>query len=362
MATVLMRKSFNFVKQPQLQISAHLSDSNKNAFRAAVLNDYGKELTVQERLPEKKLNKGEIRLKVKYCSINASDVLICSGKYDVMPKVPLVPGYELFGEVIELGPGVDDDDFSVGESVIALNKEHFSGLAEQCVLSTKDAWVVPSVDKPMLWCGLADSYATALIGLARRGHLKTNNTILVTAAGGGLGLAAVDIAANVYKAKVIAVCESEDKADTLRGKGAWAALKFSPKDIKKKVQDVTEGKGVDIIFDSVGNASMFQDSVNCVAHEGKVIVAGAAARQVKEVKTSLLLPKSFSLIGVSLHCYRNSAYKIYRQIVQDAIDMFEQGLVSPHIAKTFTLNEVNEALKYVGENVSTGQVIIDMHQ
>ncbi|KAF4524933.1 hypothetical protein B566_EDAN013896 [Ephemera danica] len=335
------------------------------SYKAAVLRELKAPLKIEDVKAPKKLKTGEIRVAVESCGVNSTDALICQGEFELKPKLPFIPGFEIAGTVKELGPDVSG--FRVGDRVLGLNKENFSGFAQQCVLAAEDLWVFPDSIKFEEAAALADAYSTALLGMARRANLQEGDTVLVTAAAGGLGLAAVDLAANVYRAKVIGVCGTEDKAELVREKGAWAALTYNPKNLKDKVNEVTEGKGVRVVFDAVGG-QIFQDAINCVAHEGKVIVAGFASKQVPQIQTSSLLPKSFSLVGVSLTHYRKTDPQVYRQdinfheqAVEDVIDMCEQGLISPHVSAEFDLDEVNEALKFLEERKSTGKVVLELN-
>lgn len=327
-------------------------------YKAAVLHELKKPLQIEEH-KHKKLEKHEVRINVEFCSVNASDIMICNGLYEVTPKLPFIPGYEVSGEILELGSKAAESGLNVGDRIVGLNKDLFSGFAEECILLDEDVWPLPNQVKFDKAVALVDSYATALIGLCRRAKIKETDTVLITAGAGGLGLAAVDIAANVFRAKVIAVCETEEKAALLRERGAWAALTFSPKETVKKCNEVTNNQGVRIVFDSVGS-QYFNIVLKCVAPEGIVIVGGTASRLVPSITTSELLPRSFSLIGVSLRNYRASNNSVYRQVVQDAIDMADQGLVHPVIAKRFTLDKVNEAMQYIADGKSAGKVVISM--
>ena len=141
-----------------------------------------------------------MRVDVYTCGVNASDILICQGVYDVQPKLPFTPGFEVCGEVKEVASDVVG--VRPGDRVIGLKKEKYSGFAEECVILEKDLWVVPQAMKIEIGASLIDTYGTALLGLERRAKLSKGDSVLVTAAAGGLGLAAVDLAANVYKAKV----------------------------------------------------------------------------------------------------------------------------------------------------------------
>ena len=146
-----------------------------------------------------------------------------------------------------------------GDRVIGLKKDGFAGFAEECIALEQDLWAASDIEYEV-GASLIDTYGTALLGLHRRADVERGDTVLVTAAAGGLGLAAVDLAANVYQAKVIGVCGTEDKASLVRDKGAFASLKYEAKNLRKKVMDVTGGKGVSIVFDAVGG-EIFNESL-----------------------------------------------------------------------------------------------------
>ncbi|XP_066992736.2 quinone oxidoreductase-like protein 2 homolog isoform X2 [Anabrus simplex] len=302
-----------------------------------------------------------VRVKVRCCGLNTSDYLVANGEYDFKPSFPYVPGYEVSGKITEVGSTAASEGFAVGDRVVVLNKLTFGGLAEECIAKTMNVWQLPSSVTYKQSASLADPYATSLLGLSRRAQVTEKDTLLINAGAGGLGLAAVDIAANLYKAKVIAVCETEDKAALLRERGAWAALTYDPKDIQRKVNEVTEGKGVRIVFDALGGP-FFHTALQCVAHEGMVIVAGFAIRRVKEFEPMELLPKACSLLGVSLRNYLINDPDVYRQAVQDALDMCEQELISPYISKEFDLEHVNEAFQHIKDVVSVGKIVVNISE
>lgn len=190
------------------------------AYRAAVLHEISAPLVIEDVAVSTQLKNSEVsrnyqshhlvpikysaylqvRVEVYTCGVNASDILICNGQYGVKQKMPFVPGFEVCGEVIEIGPLVKN--FSKGDRVIGLKKDGYAGFAEECIVLEQDLWNVPQAMTFEIGASLIDTYGTALLGLHRRAEVKADDTVLVTAAAGGLGLAAVDLAANVYKAKV----------------------------------------------------------------------------------------------------------------------------------------------------------------
>ncbi|XP_075235693.1 quinone oxidoreductase-like protein 2 isoform X3 [Lycorma delicatula] len=323
-----------------------------------------------------------VRIETHACALNASDLLMCQGISRIQPNLPFVPGYEIAGEVLEVNIGdksqkkkdevkkrenkddEDDDDdifpLAVGDRVIGLNRERLGGFGEQTVIDLKDVWRLPSSLDYKTAVALVDTYALALLGLFRRAQIRNTDYVLVTAGAGGLGVAAVDIAANVYKSKVIAACNAESCTEELRSKGAWSALKYTDKKLRERVQEISGRHGADIVFETVGG-DLFESAIHSVAPEGKVIIGGFASQRIPDLQMSELLTlPSFSLIGVSLRNYRETNYKIYRQIVSDVLALHEQGLINPLISKTFELREVNDALFYVKEADLIGKLVLQV--
>ncbi|GFT96914.1 quinone oxidoreductase-like protein 2 homolog [Nephila pilipes] len=327
-------------------------------YKAAVMKEMGKELEIVERSRLAKLKETEVRIKVRCCAVNVADTLICSGKYDQEPKLPFIPGYEFSGEVLETGSKVKD--LTVGDKVIGLNKDTFSAMATECLSEERDLWKIPQDCAFDSAAALVDSYATVLIA-ARRANLREGDTVLVTVAAGGLGLAAVDLASNLFNAKVIGACDTEDKTSILREKGAFSTINYSKKDIVKTVMKETDNQGVKIVFDAVGGDT-FEDCLQSISPEGCIAVLGFSSRKIPQILTSQLLPKSCALIGISLTHYQKMVNQTYRSSVQEVIDMYLDEFIDPHVAEEFKLKDVNDAIKHVEERKSAGKVIIDISQ
>ncbi|CAL4064055.1 unnamed protein product [Meganyctiphanes norvegica] len=327
-----------------------------STYKAALLHEYGQNLILED-MTRNILKSNEVRVAVHSCGVNASDRLMVENLYDHPVKRPFVPGFEVCGEVLEVGSDVKT--VVTGTRVIGLNKVALGGFAEECVLDENDVFMVDHAVCFDAGAALADCYSTALLALNRRAQIKEGDTVLITAAAGGLGLAAVDLASSVYRAKVIGVCGTEGKADLVRQKGAWAALKYNEKHVLQKVKEVTDGKGVDVVFDAVGG-DVFNTALDCVAHEGKVVVAGFASRVVPHIETSRLLPKAISIMGLSLTRYHESDFAVYRQAVEDVIELHEMKLINPHICARFKLDETDKAFDFIKERRSMGKVVLEM--
>ncbi|XP_055947520.1 quinone oxidoreductase-like protein 2 homolog [Argiope bruennichi] len=325
-------------------------------FKAAVLNEFGEKLEILEKKRSSKVKETEVRIKVHCCAVNVTDTLICSGQYDQEPKLPFIPGYEFSGEVLEIGSKVKN--LYIGDKVIGLNKNTFSAMATECISEERDLWKIPQDVAFDSAAALVDSYATVLIA-ARRANLREGDTVLVTVAAGGLGLAAVDLAANLFNAKVIGACDTEDKTSILRDKGAFSTINYSKKDIVKSVMKETDNQGVKIVFDAVGGET-FEDCLQSISPEGCIAVLGFSSRKIPQILTSQLLPKSCALIGVSLTHYQKMVNETYRSTVQEVIDMYLDEFIDPHVAEQFKLKDVNDAIKHVEERKSAGKVILDV--
>uniref|UniRef100_T1IMS6 Enoyl reductase (ER) domain-containing protein n=1 Tax=Strigamia maritima TaxID=126957 RepID=T1IMS6_STRMM len=310
-----------------------------DSYKVAVLKKIGKPLEIKSVSAPKSLNKDEVRITTEACGINLSDVYLCSGEYeDLKPKLPFYPGYEISGTVAEIGSAVEN--LRSGDRVVAINKDRNGGFAEQCIAPAKDVWIlspnVSLIDAASLVC----NYGLGYLSMARRANINKDDVVVVTAMAGGLGLAALDLAANVYRTKVIGICPSNDHCNIMREKGAWSTVVQGKKgSVIKSVHDVAGKNGVKIVFDGVGG-NMFADVVQCVSHEGSVIVAGFASKIIPTIKTNILLPQSFSLIGVSLAHYRESARDIYRETIEEVLKMAEEKFIEPHISATFPLDQV----------------------
>uniref|UniRef100_A0A1B6LH94 Enoyl reductase (ER) domain-containing protein n=1 Tax=Graphocephala atropunctata TaxID=36148 RepID=A0A1B6LH94_9HEMI len=337
-----------------------IHENTNNCFKysstkAAVCHQKNEPLKVED-VKEKKLKKGEVKIKVKYCALNPRDLQLVLGHVD--EKLPFVPGYEVSGEIIERYEDDKEVPFEIGDKVIALTKSSLGGLSSHCIAEEEDVWKYQSLD-PKVAAGLIVNYGHSLLSLFRRAKIKKNMTVLVTSDSGGLGLAALDIAANVYKAKVVGVCGSELKADVMREKGAWSALKMDIANMKASVQDITGGKGVDVVYDTVGR-DFLKGAVQCVKHEGIVILADVPGHEDLIKPIELFNLDTFNLTAVTLNHYRQHDLPVYRQVVSDVIELCEQSLISPHVSQTFDLEHVNEAVQLLQQDQIIGKILVKL--
>uniref|UniRef100_A0A069DS89 Putative zinc-binding oxidoreductase n=1 Tax=Panstrongylus megistus TaxID=65343 RepID=A0A069DS89_9HEMI len=328
-----------------------------STFRRAYLDKYDKPITIQEAKGDK-LKGGEARIKVHCCSINPSDVLLTQGVNPANFSIPVVPGYEFTGIVTEIN---ECKDIAKGDRVVALSKDKLGGFAEECIVNEKDIWLLPSNVSFDEGAALVDSFGTAMLGLSHRAKLKEKHIVLATFAPIH-GYAALDVAANVFKAKVIAVCMNERDTENLRERGAWSTLAYSEKQMLEGVKKLTKSKGVDVVYDTLAG-DVLKSCLKCVRHEGNIIVAGYTLKELPQVSISQMLSlPSFSISGVSLTSYRKHNFQMYRQVVSDVLEMKEQGLISPTILSKYPIAKINEAFEEIKTKQPIGKILIEMQK
>ncbi|XP_018343499.1 PREDICTED: quinone oxidoreductase-like protein 2 isoform X2 [Trachymyrmex septentrionalis] len=326
--------------------------------QAALLKDFSSPLVIENLEPPKRAQENEVLIDVHYCALSASDLLLIQNLYTFEPKLPMILGYEVVGKLIEVGTEAEKNGYKIGDKVIALNKERYGGLAEKCLAEVGDIWKVPSTKSASsaYLTSILDSYITALIALERKVILNEDDMILINVGVSGIGLAAVDLATNVFKAKVIGVCATEDCADRAREMGAFAALKYKDKKLMKQIKEIAAERDIKAIFEDEDGA-YFKKILNCLCHEGRVIIAGTATTMadVSDVQKG-----SFSVTGFNLMEYKKKKPDVYRQAGDDVLQFLEEGLIAPSYSLIAGIHKVNDVLGSISENMFPGKVIIDM--
>ncbi|XP_023029990.1 quinone oxidoreductase-like protein 2 homolog [Leptinotarsa decemlineata] len=330
--------------QTNSQYNTHQSAST---FKAAIIKESGKPLEIEERKVVS-LKPNQVRVQVVYCSVNSVD---CHKFRQGGGEFPFIPGYELSGEVIEKGRDVSNEDIILGDRVAGLSLENFGGIAEQCVLDVDDVWRIPSDLERKDAAVIAYGHSTAVYAFSKLASVKENERIIISAGPAGLGLAAVDVAANVYAAKVIGLVDTEERGELVREKGAFETLHFSEK-LTKQCMKITENKGASIVYDAVGDY-MMETIGSCVSVGGKIF--HAAPFFYKTVPA----PKPHSFLSiVSLKELRRQNKHLYKTVVDDTLELANEGVISAHISARFSLGEINEAIKFIEEKKCTGKVLI----
>ncbi|CAK9300969.1 unnamed protein product [Gordionus sp. m RMFG-2023] len=354
-----------------------------NKKSAAIVKAYGEKLVIEEiKHPDPathKLGKDDVVIQPKTSSLTFADLLMIQGKYQIKPDVPFVAGREVSGKILETGGDVKD--FKKGDKIFAF-LPNGGGFANTMILPQKNCFALPQNMDYKVASSLYTSYITAYLGLVYKGNLTSHDKVLVTGAGGAVGMAAVDICANAYKTKVIGVTSSPEKSEAIRQKGAFATIELSnlyktsvnaesekkkvngkiiESPIKQKVLALTDGKGVDLIYETLGG-SIFEDCVKCLSFDGRLLIIGFSSGTIPSIQTNRLLLKNHTLIGFTMTNYYNQEPNtIFQESFQAISSYWEKSYIHPTIdPQSFDLSKINDAIEYLKHKKSIGKVIINL--
>lgn len=291
---------------------------------------------------------GLLRLRVDAVALNFPDLLLCRGMYQEKPVLPFTPGLEVCGTVLD-GP-------RAGERVLAAPALPHGGLAEQVVVAEAAALQVP-VDMPAAKAAsMLITYQTGYVGLHRRAALQAGETLLVHAGAGGVGTAAIQLG-KAAGARVIATAGGPDKVQVCKELGADVVIDYNAEDFVGVVKDVTEGRGADVIYDSVGG-DVFDRSRRCIAFEGRIVVVGFAGGRIADAPTNHALVKNYSIVGLHWGLYRQQDPQVIPRTHAALVALWEQGLVDPLVGAELPLTDAPEALARLGDRGTVGKVVL----
>ncbi|KAK3262367.1 hypothetical protein CYMTET_28773 [Cymbomonas tetramitiformis] len=261
------------------------------------------QLQLETDLPTPAAGAGEVVIKSYACGVNFSDTLIAAGKYNVRPPLPFSPGFEMAGEVVEIGAEVDSK-WQVGDRVVG--QAGWGGYAEYAVVKAKSLVPVPDSLDYCTAAAFPVAYATSHIALSYKARLQPGETLLVHGASGGVGLTAVELGA-AMGATVIATASTEAKLQIAKSRGAHHGVLSSAKDMHQQVLKLTDEKGVDVVYDPVGG-ECWDASMKCIGFEGRLLVIGFASGKVPQIPANQLLAKNIDVLGFYIGAYFNERF------------------------------------------------------
>lgn len=306
-----------------------------------------------EDVPEPTLEAGDVLVDVHEAGVSFPDVLMTRGLYQMRPNLPFVPGAECAGVVREAGEGTA---FAPGDRVAAFPV--LGAFAE--TVAVPEAMVFPLPDDVPFEVGAAlpMNYLTVHFALTRRGQLERGEDVLVHGAAGGIGTAAIQMAA-AMDSRVIAVVSSEDKIETARAAGAHHILLADG--FLDGVKELTQGRGVDVVVDPVGG-ERFTDSLRSLAPEGRLLVIGFTAGQIPEVKVNRLLLNNISVVGVGWGAFWTPDPSYLREQWDAILPLVTTGRLAPPISTRHPLEDVVAALTEIDERRAHGKVTLTVRQ
>ncbi len=295
---------------------------------------------------------GEVRIRVEAAGVNFPDALIIQKKYQVQPPLPFVPGTEVAGTIDAVGEGVTR--LAIGGRVVAF--VGIGGFAEYvCAPQGQVAPLPPGVDVEVA-AGFTLTYATSQHALAERAQLRAGETLLVLGAGGGVGLAAVELG-KLAGARVIAAASSQEKLEAARRGGADELIDYSQGDLREAVRSATGGRGVDVVYDPVGG-SLTAAALRALAWRGRLLVVGFASGEIPQIPANLLLLKEISAIGVYWGEFAKRDPAGNRRLMAQLFDGLAHGRLRPQVSKVYPLAEAPMALQDLLARRAVGKLVV----
>ncbi len=302
-------------------------------------------------VPVPKPGPGQVRIKVRATSINFPDLLLCQGKYQLKLEPPFTPGMDIAGTIDALGEGVDQ--FDLGDEVCG--GARFGGFADYALVSADGLQKKPSSMSFDEAASYSAAYLTAYVSLVRRGRLEAGETLLVHGASGGVGMAAVDVG-KLLGATVIATGGSDEKLAKVKAYGADHVINTAD-GFRTKVKDLTNGRGADVIYDPVGG-DVFDESVRCIAFDGRLLVIGFTSGRIANVATNMPLIKGFSVVGVRAGEYGRQFPDRGRENVKQIWDWARAGKTRPYVHATLPLEQTLDGFRALQNRQVVGKLII----
>jgi len=351
------------------------SPSLPGSMRAWRVHEYGPEpgTAMQlDRVPLPEPGAGEVLVRVQAIPLNLNDIERINGRnMMVRPELPVTPGMEVMGVVAACGEGVESWQ---GRRVVAMPKQATGGFAEFALCPVVSAFEMPEAIPLPDAAALYFPYHLAWLGLIDRAELQPGESVLVHAAAGGAGSAAIQLAKH-FGAKVFATAGSDEKVQLCKELGADVAINYNSEDFAPIVMEATQDRGVDVVFDNVGEGVMAA-SMNCIAYNGRYLMMGFASDK-SFADEKLIVPRrvsagNFKLCGVLL-AYADSATSslmkkamgwnfapnaLGEKITASIIELVKQGAVKPVIGEVVDFEEIPAAITRMRDRKTIGRTII----
>ena len=323
--------------------------------KAIVCNEFGLPSSLEFTEIENPIpNKDEVLMAVKACSVNFPDTLIIQGKYQFKPNFPFSPGSDVAGVIESVGENVKHS--KVGDEVVGFIP--FGGFAEKAIVKAKDCFPKPEGMSLVNASAFLLAYGTSYHALKDRANLQKGETILILGASGGVGLTAIELA-KLIGAKVIAAASSDDKLKLCKEFGADELINYTKENLKEKTKALTNGKGVDVIYDPVGG-DFSELALRAIAWNGRHLVIGFANGGIPKIPTNLALLKGASIVGVFWGAFAQREPKKSLENIKQLLNWFGQGKLKPHIDEIYSLENAPKALEAMMQRKTKGKIVIDM--
>lgn len=326
---------------------------NNQTMQALICASHGlpESLTVGA-MPMPEPGPGEVVIRMQAAGLNFPDTLIIQDKYQMKPALPFAPGCEMAGTVAAVGEGVTT--LRPGDRVAALT--NWGSFAEYVRAEVDSVSVVPPTMELDIAGGFTMVYGTSYYALKQRGQLRPSETVLVLGASGGVGLAAVEIA-KAMGARVIAAASTAEKLAVAQQHGADFLVNYREQDLKASVKALTAGKGVDVIYDPVGD-SLADPAFRTIAWGGRYLVIGFAGGQIPAIPLNLPLVKGASIVGVFFGEFLARTPALHRANMAELYAMHARGALNPLISARYPLGDSAAAIRFIMDRKAMGKVLV----
>lgn len=307
-----------------------------------------------DEVPDPQPGPGELLLKVRAANVNFPDALLCRGHYQVRPPLPFTPGVEFCGEVVAVGEGVTGH--AAGDRVVTPAALPGGAFAELAVVPAAGVFPAPPALDDAEAAALHVGYQTGWFGLHRRAGLSEGETLLVHAAAGGVGSAAVQLG-KAAGATVIGVVGGPDKAKTARELGADVVVDRTCEDFVAVVKEATGGRGADVVYDPVGGDA-YTRSTKCIAFEGRILVVGFTSGTIPSPGLNHALVKNYSVVGLHWGLYNTHDPAAVRRCHDELTRLAAEGAIRPLVSERVPLEGAADAVQRVADGTTTGRLVV----
>jgi NADPH2:quinone reductase len=288
--------------------------------------------------------------------VNFVDLLVVTGKYQFLPKLPFAPGKLPAGKISAVGPGVTA--LQVGDRVLALAEQ--GGYAEKVRVNADQCFRLPAAMSFVDAAAMALVYDTSWFALRERGRIKAGETVLVLGSTGGIGLASIQLA-KAMGGRVLAGVSNPNKADLAKEAGADEIVDLSRNNLwdslREQVYAKNNGNGADIVIDPIGGDA-FDAALRAVAWRGRLVVVGFASGRIPTIKANYLLLKNIEVSGVQVSDYRKRTPDLMTQCMREVFDFYEAGKLRPSPTETYPLDRFTQAMQDVQDRRVRGRIVL----
>ena len=316
--------------------------------------------------PVPELAPGQVRIKTQAAGVSFATSLMVAGRYQRKPPLPFVPGTEAVGIVTEVSPEVER--LRVGDRVAAVLD--WGGLANETVAFEVNTFPIPDGLEFYRAICFTNSYSTSCAALTwdHLLNLKSGETLLVHGGAGGVGIAAIEIG-KILGATVIATVGSDEKIAIAKEHGADHVINYREGPFREKVLEITGGRGANAIYDPVGG-EVFEQSLRCIAPEGRIMPVGFAGGTIQQIPANLLLVKNVSVVGLNMGYYfgwspddvRHEYGPRMQALLAQLFTWFGEGKLNPRVSDIFALDDFQDAMAVVLGRQSKGRVAVVMNE